>query len=308
MTAKEMQKYVVENIFQYLPKGKKWEVKASTNYQNNDRKICTVSISCDGAVFKTIGVDMLCDLYNRGMDLEEIMNLFANFIVMELPNELNDFAKNVFDFDFIKNRIFATVVHYACNINRLQNLVYKKEEDLAFTYKILVENSDDNLATIPIQNNLLQHWNITIDELHDLAIENTKQIMPVRAYSLQEMTIKMLLGIFQISNSDDYFDMADVDWTEDVMYVITNKLHQYGAFYMFDKDLLSEIAEKMKTNHLYVFPSSVHETIICNAEAIDPNDANQLVVDANIRACSDDEVLSDHAYIFDLESQELVSL
>lgn len=309
MTEKEMQQYVVENIFQYLPNDRTWQVKASTNYQNNDKKVYSISISNDGAIFKTVGTSMLCDLYDRGMDIKEIMTIFAEFIVMETPKNANDFAQRIFNFDFVKNKIFATVVHYGCNSKRLEDLVYKREEDLAITYKILVEETDDGMATIPIQKKFLDKWDINIDELHKIAIENTKIIMPVRVYGLQEMTIKLLFGVFGIGNcEDDDFDMKNIDWTNDLMYVVTNKNKQHGAIYMFDYELLSEIAEKMNTNSLYIFPSSIHESIVCNAEALNPDEANQLVERANISGDCEEEILSDHAYLFDLESQTLASL
>lgn len=51
------------------------------------------------------------------------------------------------------------------------------------------------------------------------------------------------------------------------MYVLTNKDKHYGAAYMFDKEVMSRIAEEMGGD-IVVLPSSIHESILLKKEKI----------------------------------------
>ena len=45
------------------------------------------------------------------------------------------------------------------------------------------------------------------------------------------------------------------------MFVITNRMNNNGAIYMFDDEIMQKVANKMGGN-LIIIPSSVHETIV----------------------------------------------
>lgn len=86
--------------------------------------------------------------------------------------------------------------------------------------------------------------------------------------------------------------------------VVTNRTKVYGAVAIYDKEMLSKIAEKYDSN-LVILPSSIHECIICVDNDPDLNVYSDMVRSVNQIEVRPEERLSDHAYLFDKVSREI---
>lgn len=127
------------------------------------------------------------------------------------------------------------------------------KEHLALIYKVLVSSEDAGTATITIHNDHLAFWDMTVEEVHELAMKNTRELLPVTVQSMNEvmremfsrdgMDEEMLEALFEDRPADEQ------------MFVISNESKVNGAASIFYEDVLTDLAAKMGTD-LYVLPSS----------------------------------------------------
>ena len=89
------------------------------------------------------------------------------------------------------------------------------------------------------------------------------------------------------------------------MYVLTNRQRLNGACCILYQDVLKQVAGRLGDS-LYILPSSIHEVIAIPASASgNPKELSQLVQEINIAEVAPEEVLSDHAYYYDRELDEI---
>ena len=83
---------------------------------------------------------------------------------------------NVHNYDLMKDYLFyrLTSIH-----DRMINSVpHTVVGDIAITYHILFENSDDTLKSVRVTNSLFDQYDITLDQLHADAMESCPKLFP----------------------------------------------------------------------------------------------------------------------------------
>ena len=89
------------------------------------------------------------------------------------------------------------------------------------------------------------------------------------------------------------------------MYVLTNKDKHYGAAYMFDKEVMSRIAEEIGGD-MVVLPSSIHESILLRkGKDTDFDTLREMVKEVNRTQLLPTEILSDEVYQYSRDTQTL---
>ena len=158
------------------------------------------------------------------------------------------------------------------------------------------------MATILIRNEHMEAWGVTPEEIHERAMENTKEILPVTVQSMNEIMREM----FSKDGMPD--EMAELMFEEmpmnQQMYVISNQSKINGAAAMFYEDALSGLAEQMGTD-LFILPSSVHEVIAVSTDMGTPETLAEMVQEVNGGQVSADEQLSDHVYHYDAQAKSI---
>ena len=83
------------------------------------------------------------------------------------------------------------------------------------------------------------------------------------------------------------------------MYVLSNKMRNYGAACIVYPHILEMIWNILQTDY-YVLPSSVHEVIItpCH-KSITCEELDEMIQDINATQIDAEEVLSGHAYLYE---------
>ena len=85
---------------------------------------------------------------------------------------------------------------------------------------------------------------------------------------------------------------------KDKMYVLSNKLKNYGAACIAYPYILDMLAGVLKEN-FYVLPSSVHEVIIVpESSQIRQSELERMVREINETQVPEEEILSNHAYFY----------
>ena len=175
------------------------------------------------------------------------------------------------DFEFAKQYIVPCLVAKV-----VDDIVSRDYLDLKVIYKYLIA---DKGASITIEAEHLKMWDITEEELFDIAKENVKSTFVNK--SMVEM-LSELIGM-----------PAQCMMPNDPIRIFTTENKMYGASVL----LFPEIFKDMG-NDITILPSSVHEVIVLLDNDIENNELVNMITGINNTEVIPEEVLSNHPYIY----------
>ena len=228
------------------------EVEVQENLKNNDFKRVGLTIKKKGEqIAPNIYVD---DMFKEGLSIdkakEEALSLYEKFKVS--PFDVEKLAAFLSDYEKVKENICIRVLGYEQNKENIKNCPYMIFGDLVCLFYIYIdayETGDITGGSIKIHNDLCLKWNITLLELCEKAIENTRRMFPMKMKTMYDTLAEMRPGI------------EDLIEEQNPMMVVTNQTMSYGSSYILDKESLNEIADNINRN-FYIIPSSIHEFIV----------------------------------------------
>ena len=186
-------------------------------------------------------------------------------------------------YDWIKEHLLVEVCNMEMNRSQLLQMPHEIREDLALRYSLCTNNNESRYLT-RITNAHLDQWGITQDTLRRDAWDNMKKTFPPIVRSMSEVLMEM--------TEEESDEMVTVDMGENILHVLTNADKYYGASYMFDKEMMSNIAERFE-NDLIILPSSVHEVLLLPMQnAINIGELISMVIEVNYSQVQPEEVLS----------------
>ena len=180
---------------------------------------------------------------------------------------------------------------------------------IASVYQILMDKTGEGTATITITDNLMDGYGITLEELHDQALQNMDTLQPHSFKGMNETVAEMIavdIARDQNIGMDEAKEMAMQMMPDipDTMFVLTNDTKVNGAAAILNDDIRQEIAEKV--GDFYMLPSSIHETLIIPKDAgMEFKELEQMVQEVNQTQMAPGERLSDHVYEYDAKEHEL---
>lgn len=294
MKFEEFKAVVVEKIREYLPISFAIaDVEVQTVIKNNDLKLSGLTIkSVSSNISPTIYLEKFYDEYVDGTDIEIILKKIAEVRMsteVEEPFDVMQFTC----LDNAREKIVPRLINAAMNKELLKQKAHKLVADLAITYHIILDSfNDDSVANIAVTNELLNHWNITVEELNDIAVANLPRLLPSTFKGMTEVMAGMLgeddLGLLSIPND------------EEQMYVLTNDKKMHGASALLDKAMMEYIVNRV--GEFYIIPSSIHETLIVPVKSgLDIEQLEDMVREVNATQVAIEEQLSNHIYKYNTE-------
>lgn len=273
--------------------GKQVKVEKVTALKNNDfRKI--------GLTFKEPYVNIAPNIYledwylqyQNGKDLDSIVtNILSIYEKIKFNKSWN--TNFLYIFDSVKDKLVMRLVNLNSNKNRLKELPYVVFHDLAIIFYVLMECENKESASVPVNNAMLDTWNIDVEELYRVAKENTRKILPVEFLPLS-VVINQLSGKEKIKQDDNF------------MYMLSNKNRCLGASTILYDGVLEKIGDMLKTN-FYILPSSIHEVLILPEDLeMSQEELNEMIEETNHLVVEKEEVLSNHAYYYDRAIKKLI--
>ena len=163
--------------------------------------------------------------------------------------------------------------------------VYKEKLDFAHgIYLELPDDKDGGLACVNVTKDLLKLWNISEDEVFEIAKKNAEYIVKPMKEVIAEL---MDLDCSELNISDD-----------NAMYVLSNKTRNRGAAGLFDLELLNKTAEDLQSDY-YILPSSIHELIFVLEESAPTQEMlKEMVEEINQTQVKEEEFLSNNIYYY----------
>ena len=300
--------YVQMSIKDHLPVEQQ-DAKVTINnvMKNNGLTLHGVVVHPEGqCVAPTIYLEGFFKQYEEGADLDSVMDKIAGTISEHLntPEEFSDVAQMYSNYDAVKDKIVMAVVNTAKNRELLSQVPHTEREDLSLIYKVVVGTGADGIGSITIRNEHMEQWGVTVDEIHEMAMKNTKEILPVTVQTMTEV-MREMFGSDGMPEEMAEMMFSDMPLNQQ-MFIISNKSKVNGAASMFYEDTLSELADKIGTS-LYILPSSVHEVIAVSTDMGTPESLAGMVREVNGGQVAPEEQLSDHVYKFDAKAK-IISL
>lgn len=259
-----------------------------TKKNNGSEKMGILFRRLNGTLNPIIYTEVYHKEYEKGTEMEAIENQVLNVVREQSLGEFD--VALIKEYQNVKNLLRVKLIHRVMNEELLKDLIYEETwDDLACI--CYIELDEPKNGTISVSKMLFEKWNVSKEELFKVAMENT-----IRAYPAKMRGIEDVLGMnAMVQNSN--------------MYVLTNERGVFGAVTVLYPGLLHHISEELQSD-LILLPSSIQEFLVLgrNVFATSADDYNEMVRRVNETCLAEDEILSDHAYLYSREQDEVCSL
>ncbi len=295
MTYQTFEEEVISRVTNILPDDYKVHIKPVS--KNNGIVLHGLIINNGHSnISPTIYLDYYYDEYKDGSTIEElteeIMTQYERFALEA------DFDISVFtDFEKCKPNISYKLINFEKNKKLLNDVPHIIYLDLAIVFYCLLNSEQLETSSILIRNSHMKLWDISVNDLFDIASANTPKLLKYELRNLTDIVgdmVKMCRDNDTCKEAELCYE--DLQLEQSPMYILTNKLKLYGACCILYKNLLEEFANKVGSD-IYIIPSSVHEVLLVpESDAYNGEYLTELVQEVNTTQLSPDEVLSDHVY------------
>ena len=239
-------------------------------------------------VSPTIYLEYYYQRYEDGVSIEDIIEDIMIIYKESLPTK--EFDSSIFmDFNKAKSRVIMKLINTKQNQKLLEQIPYVPFYDLSIVFMVDVSQAMQERATILIYNNHMKFWDVGVEELYQLAIENTPRQLQPRLDDLQDV-VEYIIG-------------ESLPFLEELGgKILTNHLHIHGATCMVYPELLKEIYDIFE-DKVIIIPSSIHEVLVFPEKNM-PDEygldyLRDMVKYVNENDLASDEILSDHVYCYD---------
>lgn len=294
---------VKEKILDYLPEEYRGASVDIESVNKINQKLDALQIRPSGIyVIPTLYVNDLYEDYKRSEDLQTILQHTADSFaevgrgIAVTPNDL--------DMEKIKDNVIMVLVNQEQNREMLQNVPHRPFHDLAVIYRWVITQNEEGMGSVVISNELSERAGLSEEELFQHAVENTKEMLPVKICPITEI----LMGIG--SEEEELFEMLDLTSEEleanlsNMIWVITNTKNINGATSMLYEENLHKLAEKVGSD-LYILPSSIHEVMAVSVKLAPPEELLQMVNEVNMCAVKLEDRLSNNVYHYDKDLRKV---
>lgn len=307
MNYEEFRQEVAQEIRKRIPQAEVDVKEVKKNNGTVHHGIIIIEKDAKSNMFPTIYLESFYDSYSEG---KKTVEETADEII-EINNkhrvESNFDASSLQQFENVRNKLRIKLVNTKENQEFLNGVPHKEFLDLSAIYQITVFDVRGT-GTININNEMFEKYGITVDELHEAALNNMKDTEPVKIQGMTQLLEEMLGDVNK--KFGDVFGEGEMPDIEDCpmdkeMFIITNERKIFGASVILHKETLSEIAG-IFNNDYYIIPSSVHECIAVNAtKDVDVEGLRSMVSEVNVTQVIPEEVLSFNVYRYSIGTGEL---
>ena len=250
----------------------------------------------NGNIMPTLYLDKYYMEYEEGTPFDEIVQMFLD--EYERAGIKDNFDIRFFsEYEKVKIHLGFKLMHYEMNREFLEDIPHQRFLDLALVCFCDIRDRRIGHGSITIKTEHLEMWKITEEELFLDATRNMEKLYPADFMNMAEVLKELY---------KDPAGLLDVTFP---MYVLTNKERVNGAASLLYKGKMEEIAKFMNGDY-YVLPSSIHEVILMpkKENGTDEENLSRMVAEINREHLAREEVLANHAYLYQSDTGKLVAL
>lgn len=302
MSFEEFKQAIVDGVKGFLPENfDLGEIKLSVVTKNNNMKLTGLTIMRrDSIIAPTIYLEAYYQKYYE--DDAELSGIMKEIVKLRMENEEPaDFdVEQIRDLESCKDKILPRLIGTQWNEGLLNERPHMLiAGDLAVTFAIEIGECLDGSMSIPIHNRIAAEWNVTADELYDIALSNLEKADCGVVMSMKELLREGMINRLMIKFggdrklAEDYYD--NVMMLDNDMYVVTNKKKTNGACMVLDPKTIQKVID-MVGSDFYILPSSIHECIVLSSDYGNADELKEIVMQVNEEQVDVSERLSDGVY------------
>ena len=210
----------------------------------------------------------------------------------------------ILDWEQAKDKMFCMLVNAGRNAELLESVPHIKFLDLAYIFKIVVEETEKGTALITVNNKIAESWGKDVSEIAYAAEQNQCKLLGhVRVNKLSDELAEMAKSAGR-GKEAELFTHAPDDIAGGAL-VVTNSSMRYGAYAAFNEGLLRGCTLGKEID-IAILPSSIHECLLM--PITDDEDIELLrgmPQAVNEEALEEQDVLSDNVYIYHRATDEI---
>ena len=246
-------------------------------------------------VSPTIYLEPFYYRYIDGQEFEEVIEDIIKEYQKNQPTK--DFDISLFrDFDKVKSRLIMKLVNTKKNKKLLEQVPSIPFCDLSIVFLVDVTQAMNEYATILIYHQHLKLWDISVEELYNLAKENTPRQLQPRLDDLHD--------VFEFITGESLEFLENIN-----IKILTNHLHIHGATCIAYPELLKELYDIFEDN-VVIIPSSIHEVLVFPEKNMPDGYGleylNDMLNCVNQTELANHEILSDNVYLFNGTDLEII--
>ena len=270
-----------------------------TAVKNNGKERTGVLIETPGInISPTIYLEEYYESYLKGRSLGQIVDEIMKFYNSIRQEESWDCEK-LRSYKGVKDRIVFKLVNTAKNRKFLSTVPHRSFLDLSIVFYVLLEASGDGTAALAVSNSHAEQWKVCTETLWADAVRNVRKLLPAEFVTMNHALKEMLrenAGSTESGGAENL--LLGRAEERDGMYILSNSLKSYGAACIAYPHILEMIGEILQRDY-YVLPSSVHEVIIVPySHSFDSRELDEMIREINVTQVAEEEVLSNHAYLY----------
>lgn len=292
---------VAEKFLGYMPEKYK-------NMQVDIQKIEKVNRNLDGITLRsgkereitpTLYINDMYEHYLNTEDLQLVLSNAAERMDRAFA-QVDEIGQ--FDLDTAKENIVFQFVNTLQNRDMLLTTPHREFHDLSIIYRLVVKMDKESIQSTVIHDTLAKELGLNEEQLYNLAVENTKRILPTRVTTIRDELLNAFLHDgMPIEAASAILGQMPEDKT---MWIITNEKGINGAINMLYEENLHKIAEEVESD-LYILPSSTHEVLAISSDYGEPYELAKMVEEINHKAVLLEERLSNQVYHYDKETRRI---
>ena len=283
--------WAIENVRSFMPEAyQKAEIDLYPVAKNGIVYTAMTVRLKDQTTVPAINLDEMFAAYEKGVPLAVIGARMAEISMTESPV----YDTSLFNsYETMKKNLFIRVCGVEGNKEMLERIPHKTIENLAITFHIMVNNSEEGMSSAAITNNIMDSLGLTPEQLYKDSLQNSPIILPAKVDSM----INVLSGLTDI-------DMDSIDvHSQPQMVVVTNHSGINGASALFYPGVMDQVGEQLHGSY-FVLPSSIHEVIaIPTSLGSNYRELERMVHEINIMTVAPEDRLSDNVYRYDTKTK-----
>ena len=226
--------------------------------------------------------------YKDGRSIDKIAHLVVSQLKADLPISL-ELLRSTNTLEQAKDKIAFRLVSRKNNEALLSDTPWVPFLDLAVIFFLSFGVRDDTQITSVIHNHQAKSWNVSPQDLYELAKENTPRLFPSILGRLEHIVLGW---------DDEGELISSSDHAAPTLYILSNETGTHGATCLLYENTIKDFADKIEKD-LIILPSSIHEVLImADNQTHNYERLREVVQLANSEGVPKEDILSDQVYLY----------
>ncbi len=295
MTIEEFTERLVEELRFQAPSYVE-EILPRDMIKNNDVKMPSINFKLfDEQLGPVIYISDMYQACQEGMPISEAAE--------KILDHLEQIKGEHFGFNQDINEIYNPEKLYVRAVNQNQHTkgvrLPIEGTDICMEMRVVVNETADGIASVMVDDAMLERMGLDRKEAFEKAVENTKVLFPPFMDTMPNVFMKMGMGPMLVGDTPDGIT--------DQIIVVSNDKNVNGAIVAFLPEVMQDISDKyFGGENFLVLPSSIHESL-CVSEhmGMDLSEMEEMIGDINKAVVQPQEVLSDRLFKYDAKEHKI---